>query len=135
MNIANYDFHDGYLIEVQHHGDKMEISMESAQISQDDMNDNLELSNHETLKGKLHLENIKEIKVNDQSFYEKFKKPHDEGDVYNFDIQDNKVTLIIAWQDHPPSMSLETDMWCTYEIEAEKIYWENIPNLHNPYWL
>ena len=135
MNISHYDFHDGCLIDIKHYKDNIEISMESAQIIYDDLKDDLSLSTHNTLKGKLHIEKIKEIKVNNIPFFGEFKKLHDEGDIFAFDIQENKVILTICWEDHPPKNTPGTDMWCTYGIEAETIYWENIPNLHNPYWI
>jgi len=133
MNISYYDFHDGYLIDIKHIENKIEMFMESAQIHPDDMKDNLVLSKHETLKGKLHIENIKEIKVNDKPLVGPFKKTHDEGDIYDFELSENKVSLTINWIDHP-AKPIETGKWCTYEIMAEKIYWENIPDLYNPYW-
>ena len=51
MNISLYDFHDGYLIDIKHSKDNMEICMESAQIHYEDLKDNLSLSIHNTLKG------------------------------------------------------------------------------------
>ncbi len=134
MNISYYDFHDGYLIDFKHDKDGLEISMESAQIDPDDLKDCIQLSKHRTLKGKLHINFIKEFKINDDLFLGEFKKPHDDGEIFEFDIKNNIVRLTVIWMDHSPKPS-ETKFWYTYEISAEKIYWENIPNLHNPYWL
>ena len=72
--------------------------------------------------------------MNNKHFSGEFRKPHDEGDIFEFDIHENKVIFTICWKDHPPKTSPGIDVWSTYEIEAEKIYWENIPNLYNPYW-
>jgi hypothetical protein len=134
LNISHHDFHDGYLIDLKHNKDSLEISMESAQIDLDDLRDNIQLSKHRTLKGKLHIKHIKEFKINDDLFFGEFKKPRNDGEIFEFGIKNNRVKLTINWLDHPPQ-SFDTNMWCTYEILAEEIYWENIPNLHNPYWL
>lgn len=134
MDISYYDFHDGYLIDLKHDNDKLEISMESSQIDIDDLRDKIQLSNHRTLKGKLHIENIKEFKINDDLFLGEFNKLHDDGEVYDFEIKHNKLLLVVSWINYPPKPKIITPFF-KYEIEAEKIYWENIPNLHNPYWL
>jgi hypothetical protein len=52
MNIANYAafFHDGSIINIQHTDTKIEISMESAEISEEDLKDEIFLSKYNTLK-------------------------------------------------------------------------------------
>ncbi|MDE3046514.1 MAG: hypothetical protein KGJ02_07725 [Verrucomicrobiota bacterium] len=133
MNISNHDFHDGYIIDVQHRNNRLEISMESAQISDDELNDDIVLSNHHTIKGKLHLEEVESIKINNKENLETITKKYDEGIIHSFDIKENKLTLVLSWVNHTPNVYEETDFF-KYEIEAKKIWWETIADLYNPFW-
>jgi hypothetical protein len=133
MNISDYDFHDGYIINMEHVNNKMKISMESAEISDEELKDDIILSNHDTIKGTLHIEGIKNFKINGAVFLEKFVKTYDEGNISSFTIKGNKMILIISWINHAPKIHEETDLF-RIEIEGEKIYWENIPSLVNPFW-
>lgn len=133
MNISKYDFHDGYIINMEHINNTMEISMESAEISDEELKDDIILSDHDTIKGILHIEGIKTIKINDIVFLKNFVKTYDEGNVSAFIIKENQMILIVSWINHAPKTYEETDLF-RIEIEAEKIYWENIPILVNPFW-
>lgn len=136
FNIKKYTayFHDGYLLDIKHTKENMEIFMESAQIDPDDMKDNIQLSKHGTIKGKLHVEKIKEIRVNEELLIGEWEKPYDIGDIYEFNILDNVIRFVICWIDYSSKSSPNTNMWYNYQINAKKIYWENIPDLFNPYW-
>jgi hypothetical protein len=133
MNISKYDFHDGCLIDVQHFDNKIEFSMESAEISDEELQDKIILSEYGTIKGKLHLDGIKSFKINDQLFSGAFVKEYDRGYIFSFEIQDSKMILIVGWINCPPKIYEETDFF-RIEIEAERIYWETIPDLANPFW-
>ena len=130
-NISDYDFHDGAIIDLIHVADGIQILMESAEIASEDLKDDLSLSETYTLRGKLHLEKISEIKINGLNYTE-IKKTYDEAGIYAFDIKNNVVKFGISWINHLPKRYENTD-YITIEIEAENIYWENIPALHNPY--
>jgi hypothetical protein len=69
MNLKKYSsyFHDGRLINVEQNKDHLKILMESAQLWPDWNEDNIPLSNSQTIKGKLHLEGVKSIIMNDIS--------------------------------------------------------------------
>lgn len=133
MNISKYDFHDGYLIDMKQINNNIEIVMESAEIWEEDLQDNIIVSEHNTIKGKLHLEKIKNLKINDKIVNEVFVKKYDRGDIFSFDIEGNTATLVLSWENCHPHPYERTDFF-TIEIEAEKIWWENIPDLINPYW-
>jgi hypothetical protein len=57
---------------------------------------------------------------------------YDEGNIYSFDIKENKLQLVISWINHSPKIYEETDFF-RIEIEADRIYWENILDLVNPF--
>ena len=133
MNISKYDFHDGYIIDMKHVNDKIEIFMESAEISNEELEDNIILSDHNTIKGKLHVQGIESIEVNGKSFSGKFVKTYEEGNIYSFSIKENTVILVVSWINHPPKMQEELDFF-RIEVKSDKIFWENIPDLINPFW-
>jgi len=122
-------FHDGSVHLIYHDQDSMIISMESAQVlSEWDWNRKLApLSKHDTISGKLHINHIKSIKKNNCIFHDTLAMIYDHGDLYELEIKKNKVKILITWEQYLP-IKARTDMYCI-EIEAEKIYWENIPNL------
>jgi len=133
MNISKYDFHDGYLIDMIQINNNIEITMESAEISDEELQDDIILSDHSAIAGKLHIEGIKNIQIDGKDFFGPFEKTYDEGNIYSFDIKENKLTLLVSWLNHPPKICGETKLF-KIEIEAKKIWWENIPDLVNPYW-
>ena len=134
MNINKYTgyFHDGTVHDIDHSNNKMEISMESAEILSEWNKDNIPLSKHSRISGKLHLEEIKSIRINDKIYNGKLKKTYDSSDVYDFEIQKNKVILLISWINYPPKPPEKTDIF-TIEIEVGRIYWENSPTLFDSY--
>lgn len=131
MELKNYSsfFHDGGIINIEQNDTNIKISMESSQILPEWNKDNIPLSNFKTIKGKLYLEGIKKILLN-HKLVNKIKMMHDSGEILNFDIFENQtVKLLIIWSNYPPKKLL--DQTELIEIEAEKVYWENIPNLFN----
>lgn len=129
MDIAKYAdyFHDGSLINFKHGGNKIEISMLSAEIIPEHMIENMPPLNKNRIRGKLYLDGIKKIKVNKEPFTGTLKKTYDSGSILDFEVLKNKVILGIEWTDYPPKPR-KSD-FTTIEIEAEKIRWENIPDL------
>jgi len=133
MNAADYDafFHDGSLINIQHTNNKIEISMESAEISENDLKDDIDLSKYNTLKGKLHLEDVKSILDNDQPFTGLLKMQFDSAIILDLEIVKNKIKMFLEWTNYPPHAEIAA--YSNYEIEAKKIWWENIPALYDPF--
>jgi hypothetical protein len=131
MNIKKYTsfFHDGSVLDIQHVNDKMILSMESAEMDKDDIKDDITLSKDDRIRGKLHIEKIKRIKLNKKLFLGTIKKTYDDGGIFDFEIKKNSVELSIDWVNFPPKT--EVNDFSVIKIEAEKIWWENIPDLED----
>ncbi len=132
MNISHYEFHDGSVIDIKQSENKIGISMESAEVCEEDLDNNILLSDHRTIKGILHLDGIVNILDNGQPFTGILKMLHDSAYILRFDIVENKVTLFIEWVNFPPHPKVND--YSFFEIEAETIWWENIPDLFDPFW-
>lgn len=127
-------FHDGSIREIKHENDSIIISIESAQVLPEwDWNrKKIPLSKRDTISGNLHLDHIKSIKKNSVLFNENFKMVYNHCDLFELEIEEHKLKILVTWEQYIPK-KCKTDM-LSIEIEAEKIYWENIPNLFDPYW-
>lgn len=122
-------FHDGSIREIQHEKDSIAISMESAQVLPEWGWDRKQspLSKRDTISGKLHLIRVKSIKKNKDIFNDTFKMIYDHCDIFDLEIGENKIKMLITWEQYLPEKR-QTDM-LSIEIEAESIFWENIPTL------
>ena len=129
MDISKYTdfFHDGSILDIDHNNDSIELSMSSAEMDEDNLKDPIELSNDDCIVGKLHIEGIKRIIVDDKLLDKPLKKVYDDGQIFDFEIINNAVTLSTQWSNYPPNP--EVDDFSVITIEGTKIYWENIPNL------
>ena len=121
-------FHDGTIHDIKYKKNKIIIAIESAELRPEWNKDNIKLSKRNTISGNLYLENFGNIRINGQIYKEALIKNYDSSDVYTFEIHPNKVLLLISWINYPPKLREETP-FSEYEIEAEKIYWENVPDL------
>jgi hypothetical protein len=133
MNIARYDdfFHDGSLIDIQQDRNKITFLLSSAEMDPEDLYDDIPLSPDDTLRGKLHMDGVKKIKI-DNVPSKSIKMISNKGDVFHLDIRKNSVRLEIIWLNYLPK---PTEVgFSVIEIEAEKIYWEPIPDLVDPFW-
>jgi hypothetical protein len=130
FNLEKYTsyFHDGTVHDIKYIKNTIIISIESAELRPEWNEDNIALSKRNTISGNLHLENFGNIRINGKIYKEKLVKTYDSSDVYTFEIHARKVLLLISWINYPPKRREETP-FSEYEIEAEKIYWENIPTL------
>jgi len=124
-------FHDGLLINIKQIENSIEILMYSAEMDPEDMLDNIPLANDNSIKGKLHLENVINIKVSNSVQINDLLKIYDNGTILDFEFNDNKVELGILWTNFRPKSP--TNDFSIIEIVAEKIWWENIPNLDNSF--
>ena len=125
-------FHDGAIIAIDHKLNKIEVCMQSAAIDEDDLRDNISLSKFHRIKGKLHLENIDRIFVNDVLFSGKLQMLHDKGSIFDFILEDRRIELQISWVNFPPNPDINE--FSVIIIHAQKIWWENIPDLFDPFW-
>ncbi len=101
--------------------------MLSAEIIPEHMIKNMPPLNKNRIAGKLYLDGIGKIKINNEPFTGTLKKIYDSGSILDFEVLKHKVILGIEWTDYPPKQR-KSD-FSTIEIEAEKIHWENIPDL------
>ncbi len=133
MNLSKYTgyFHDGGLIGVKKTEKNMELFLRSCEISSDEPIDRKILSQDNALKGKLCLTGVKWVKVDDKEDKEIPWKEYDDGEILRLRINNNKVFLLIEWTNFPPKTRVNDVS--TIEIEAEKIRWENIPELSDDY--
>lgn len=129
MDISDYTafFHDGSLLEIKHDNDKIELSMSSAEMDEEDLKEPIELSNDDCIVGKLHIEGVKRIVVDDELLESPLKKEYEDGQIFHFKIVNNTVNLEIIWGTYPPKP--EMDDFSVITIEGQKVYWENIPDL------
>ena len=128
IKYASY-FHDGTLINIKQVENSIEILMASAEMDPEDMLDNIPLANDDSIKGKLHLENVINTKISDNVQINDLFKLYDDGTILDFEFKDNLVELGILWTNFPPKP--RTNDFSIIEIVAKKIWWENIPNLDN----
>ncbi len=125
-------FHDGAIININHTFDKMEVSMQSSQIDEEDLKDKVALSKFHRIKGKLHLENISKIFFNDVLFFGKLEMLYDKGSIFDLVLQEKKIELQILWVNFPPNP--DVNEFSIIRVHAGKIWWENIPDLLDPFW-
>jgi len=57
---------------------------------------------------------------------------YDYGSIFDFDIRNNQIELQISWRNVPQKPYVND--FSTIKIEAQKIWWENIPDLYDPFW-
>ena len=106
--------------------------MQSAQIDKEDIREDIALSSFHRIKGKLHLENITSVFIDDALFLGKLKMLHDKGSIFDFELNENEIELQIAWVDFPPKP--DVNEFSVIKIFARNIWWENIPDLLDPFW-
>ncbi len=134
MNISKYAgyFHDGGLYDIKHKDENIELFMSSAEMDPEDLHDDIPLGHGDCITGILHLDGIKKITRNKQSFVGELKMEHQSGEILDFEIENNIVELGISWDDFKPIPHISID-YSIFTIEADKIYWENKPELVDPY--
>ncbi len=129
MDISKYQgfFHDGTLLEFNHQGTSIEVSMISADIIPEHMLEDMPPLDDKNIKGKLYIEGVKEITINRKPFTGILKKTHDNGEILDFEVYDHNVILGIEWKNYPPKPR-DSD-FSFINITAEKIRWENVLDL------
>lgn len=135
LNIKKYKdyFHDGGLIDIYQKSNSIALSMRSSELSSEIFDEEVNLSLDNYLKGKLHILDVKKVSVNEVIAPKVLSMKHDAGQIVNLEIDRDTVTLEIIWVDFPPKKKLNPN--CSiYKIRGGDIYWENIPDLVDPYW-
>ena len=126
MNIEKYTgyFHDGSLLGIDTTGKDITFSLESAEIDPVEIENVKILSKSNTLFGKLHLKNVKSIKLNRKPYIGVLHKFYDDGEILDFEILPTGIFLLIEWTNFPPKPRINEVS--RIEVEAEEVYWENM---------
>ena len=110
--LSKYPFHDGSITAIHQVGRNIIISMESAQIS----------SQVSKMKGKLHLESVVSLKI-DQQPASKIQMLTNLGNIIRLNLEQKRAHFFIEWIQFPLT---KNETYSDIIIEAEKIFWENI---------
>ncbi len=132
VDISKYKdfFHDGSLLAIEYQGKTIVLSMKSAEVALEELPGDITLSSDDSITGKLYISDVKNIEVNEEPFLGILTKNYDSAEILDFEMDDpNTILLGINWGNYPPRPNV-TD-FSTIKIEAEKIWWENIPELEN----
>lgn len=129
MDIRKYTgyFHDGEIYEILHKRYKMIISMDSAEMDEEDLVDDVVLSKDGGISGRLHIERIKNIKINHKSYFDTFNMFYEDAGIHDFEMDQTNVRLAIRWGTYRPKPPVND--WSILEIEAGNVWWKNIPDL------
>ena len=129
MDIKNYTsfFHDGTIFDIVHAKNNVIISMESAEMGEEDLKDDATLTYNHRIRGRLHIEGVKTIKRKDEISSNLLKMEYEDAEIFRFKLNASKVELQIIWNCIPPSARIKD--FSTVEIEAENIWWENMPDM------
>lgn len=121
MDIAKYAgyFHDGNIIEIKHVRDNIWIIMKSSEVDPTEIENSSILSKENRIKGKLHIQSVKEVIIGKKKFEDTLIKTHDKAEILDFDIIGKKIKLFVEWRDNPPKLN-KID-YSSIEILAEKI--------------
>ncbi len=132
MNIEKYTgyFHDGTVIDILHEESQIQFLLESSEISEEEPLDRSFLSTSNTLKGKLHILNVTRARIGNKEYEDVLKKQYDDGEILELWIHNNRMMMLVEWTNFPPKDRITNVS--KIEIEAESIYWENIPSLAYP---
>lgn len=133
MDISKYApfFHDGGIMDIRHEGGTIEFSMSSAEMDEEDLHDDIPLSKYDDIQGKLHVEGVKSITINRSPFFGILKKTHDYVGIFHFEIKNKTIGLDLDWENYRPKPEMRD--FTSIKIEAEKIWWETIPDLEDLY--
>jgi len=135
MDIRKYAdyFHDGLVYDMQQNGNNIVLALESAELEPEWNEDNIMLSKLSRIAGYLHLDGVKSIYIDGEISYNILEMIHDIGELYHLEIKNDTMILEVIWSNNAPKLPEETDLF-VYKIEAEKIYWENIPTAYDESW-
>jgi hypothetical protein len=129
IDISKYQdyFHDGSLFNILKSNNKITFEMSSAEIDPSEIEGDLIFSTDNRIRGILHLENINNIHITGNYKLENLFDVFNLGTILDFEIIDKTVDLGILWENCLPK--LRTNEFTTIAIEAERIWWENMPDL------
>ena len=117
MNLKKYTsfFHDGAINKISHIRNKITISMESAEMDEEDLKDNIVLSKDDRIRGKLHIGGVRSIRENNQPYLDTLQMKYEDAEIFHFELKQNKVEFQIKWCSYPPNPCIEN--FSTIEID------------------
>ena len=135
MDIQKYAgyFHDGIVYDIKQSENELIFSLESAELRPEWNEDNIVLSKRNSICGRIHLLGVRKIIIDEKISTDQLEMTYDEGNIYDLEVNSNRVLLCASWENYHPKTPEVTDFFI-YKIEAEKIYWENIPTAFDESW-
>lgn len=121
-------FQYGSLLDIEYDADTLVLPMISCELMSEEVQDDMFTSNRK-MQGKLHVEGINSITINDNPLSEKLEYKYDDGKILDFKISDNSLEINIEWKNFKPKKNEYTKI----HISAEKISWEPVPFLEDSY--
>jgi len=133
VNISRYSgyFHDGDLYDVRQRQGGIDFYLGSVIVCPDDIESDVVLSKNGTIQGVLHLEGVQKNVNGSESFLRGLLSRFPGAEVLDFEVDNCKMKLGVLWKRFPYDPS-NSDYTVT-EIQAQNIWWENIPNLEDRY--
>lgn len=133
IDISRYAayFHDGNLFNILNLENEIAFQMSSAEVDFSEMEKNLILSKDHRIRGVLHLYNIQSIHLTGECKLENLFDVFNLGTILDFEIINKTVELGVLWENYPPK--IRTNEFTTIIIQADLIWWENIPDLRDPF--
>lgn len=130
MDIAHYTsfFHDGEILDIRHSNKNIELTLKSAEVDTT-LIDPITLSKDNRIKGRLHIIGVQLILNNGVEFKGKLKILFPDNDLLHLKINGNVVLCEIGWR----GTGVREIDFSDLEIHATKVWWENVPNLHDPF--
>ncbi|MDB2614210.1 hypothetical protein N9Y92_03525 [Chlamydiales bacterium] len=125
-------FHDGSLFDIQQDDKEIRLYMESCEIIEEGFaeENNITLSKQRGVIGVLHIEKLTDEKY--QSLYENIRMDFDEGTILDFEIREKYVELNID-RNYYRKNCQHLEGWFEYKIYYKNVFWENMPELKNPF--
>jgi len=132
IDISKYAayFHDGNLFNISKLKNEITFQMTSAEVDFTEIEKGLTLSKDHRIRGILHLYNIQSIKLTCEYKLENLFDVFNLGTILDFEIINKTIELGILWENYPPKV--HTNEFTTIVIQADRIWWENIPDLKHP---
>lgn len=119
-------FHDGSLFSITIQESTILMKMCSAEITPEYIKENIELSKAHTLMGILHIQGVRDVQISSNILLDNLMKTFDEGTILDFEFLGNCLKLGILWENYSPKP--RTNEFSVITIEADDIWWENIPD-------
>ncbi|CDR33193.1 hypothetical protein [Criblamydia sequanensis] len=134
MNLAKYQsyFHDGTLIDIIHIKNTVEISISSCEIDLNDLERKIPLAHDGTIRGKIIVKkNIKVLIDKKNIPLNELRMFYDRAEILNLNVSKNEIKIFLLWKTLRPVV--KDEKYSELKIEAEEIYFENIPTLLDPF--